>query len=185
MTWNFWADPLLASQGDIDDPDFTVGHPGGPLYQGIIFHRNLILKAIRMRFIVYDKANIVVGPLALALYSRYYDPNFSNTGTIPAEPIALSDTKTLSDFFSDPGSNNHSANEIAFNFDFIPVKSEDEYFLALVRASGVTVYNGDQDKHIAWPRGWPDPIWTENFTPTANNVGSAPYYVGAVIGADQ
>lgn len=148
MTWRFLADEF--ESGDLAAP---------AVYQGLTIRKNLLIKAVRTWIVSYN--NPTYTSLSLKIYS--------NAGGFPDALLASSSPVIKSSL----GSATYFAKEIYFELADFSAAKNTTYFLSLDGAD----YSYASGSHLAWVRGWPDPIYRETYTPTAVNATLAPYQI--------
>lgn len=135
------------------------------VYQRVRFNKDIVLRGLRSWFVAYND------PTFTSLSFRIY----SDRASAPGKLLYTSDAVTKVDLL-DLG---NGVKEAYWNFDLQTFKGTDWFHFVPV-ASG---YTGTAGSHLAWRKGWPDPVYRTNFTPTYSNWGTAPYMI-YFIGAE-
>jgi len=133
MGWRVWGEQLTTA-------DFS-GTPR--VYQAVKFNSDIILRACRTWIIFYND------PAITSVQMRIY----SNNGGVPGKLIHTS-TNTLTK--AECITLQNGVKEVYFDFNFPVFKAEDTYHFVLW-GNG---YTGDSTSHVAWMRGFPDPVHT-------------------------
>lgn len=137
-------------------------------YQPVIFPKNSILIGCRTWII------LVGDPTFTNLSMQIY----SNRAGSPGKLLETStDTRTKAEILL---VDDHAVKEIYFTFDDFSVKSNETYNFVLT-GSG---YTYGASSYLAWRVAWPDPVYTENYTPTTSNLGVAPKFISTFIAGD-
>lgn len=156
MAWQVWGETLYTA-------DLASGIN---IFQPVIPNSNIILKAIRCWFIGYNN------PAYTDLYMTIYS---NNTGS----PKTLLHTSTNRLAKATIASENNWIKEVYFEFDNVNLRSADTYHF-VPRA---TAYTGTDNSHIAWRKGWPDPVYRTNVGADFEDLISNPYCL-YLIGAE-
>lgn len=117
------------------------------VYQPAQFPKNYVLLGCRIWVIAYND------PVFTSLHMKIYS---DNNGV----PKKLLHTSTNVQLKADIHTLDNAAKEIWFDFDKIPVRGEptlasNKYHFVL-NGSG---YTGDETSHLAWMRGFPNPVY--------------------------
>jgi len=134
--------------------------------QPVIFNDNTILRYARTWVIVYN--NPTFTDLKLKIFS------YNESGTKGKELYVSSTTWTKVLITSE----NNAVREIFFQFDDIPLNGDNTYYFAVGGSSAAFTSSA----HMAWKKGWPDPVYTTGVSTTYPSAGSNPYdiyYIGA------
>lgn len=137
-------------------------------YQPFTPTKNTILRAVRTSLIGYNN------PSFTSINMKLYSDN----GGVPGILIATS-TNSQTPAALKPGALSHYVTETWFEFDDISLKADSMYHLVL---NGVS-YVGTESSHLAWMRGWPDPVYREGISVTFEVGRIAPHQF-YLIGAD-
>jgi hypothetical protein len=111
------------------------------VHQPTTFGQDVILIGCRVWFIVYN--NPPFTSLSMKVYSN-------NAGS----PKKLLHTSTNTQAKAAVHTLDHAVNEFWFDFASIPLRGGDTYHF-VVNATG---YTGTESSHLAWMRGFPDPV---------------------------
>lgn len=156
MGWRVFGNQLLTS-------DFS----GSPINsQPVKFNTNTVLRGMRTWLIFYND------PVLTSAQMKIY----SNRNGSPGQ-LLFTSTNTLTK--SEIITLENGVKEIYFDFDYIPMKDLETYQFAL----WLNGYTGTASSHVAWMKGWPDPVYRTGYTPTFTNLLYAPYQM-YFIGAD-
>lgn len=156
MGWTVWAD------------DFTVGDMSGvSKFQPVTFGKDLILRAVRTWIVVYDD------PAFTSLNMKIY----SNEGSYTPKKLLATSTNviTKAELHTLP----NAVKEIWFEFDY-PVFNGNDVYNVVINGTG---YAPTGDKHLAWMKGFPDPVYSTAYVPAIETLPYAPYQL-YFIGAD-
>lgn len=134
------------------------------LSQRIIFNNNIALKAIRTQIIVYNDPTFT--DLNMKIYS---DRNGS--------PQKLLATSTNSLTKAEIHTQANALKEIYFEFDNVSFNGFDTYHLVI----NGTGYSPTGAAHLAWRKGFVDPVYTLNLTSiTPIDIARLPYTVAVI-----
>lgn len=142
------------------------------LFQPVKFPENTIVKGVRTWIILASDPTFT--DLNMKVYS-----NREDSGD-PAPGVLLhtsTDTRLKSEILT---TEDNGVREIYFTFNDINLKANDTYHFVI----NGTGYSPTSSSFIAWRIAWPDPVYTANYTPTANNISIAPYMITTFIGGD-
>jgi len=70
--------------------------------------------------------------------------------------------------------------KLYWDWDDFPLKGGTKYHMVF----NATGYTGDENSHIAWRKGWPDPVYTEGFTTTIISAAKDPRMIAGFVGSD-
>lgn len=159
MGWRVYADSYDTT-GEITDAS---------KYSPIIPSRNIILLAVRT-WVVF-----VGDPVYTSLSMKIYS---NDENDMPLKLLHTSTDVRLPTEL-DPNSDGNGCREVYFTFAKVPLKAGDRYNFVL-NASG---YNSPSaESHIAWRKGFPDPVYPDDGTMQLVSVGKKPgwiYCIGA------
>lgn len=162
MGWQVWGKSIYSS-----DMNETLGY-----YQPTIMHKNIILRAARIWLVFYNDPTF--DNVGMSIYTN--DDNTTAEDT-PAIKIADStNTLTKSQIITE----SNGVKEIYFKFNDIPLQSDIKYNFMLTSKN----YVGSTTSHLAWVKAYPDPVYTEGYTPTLVNMPNAPftiYFIGGTL----
>ena len=147
MGWKVFADPFETS-------DLT----GVARFQPIKFNQDMILRAVRTWIVVYNN------PAFTNLNMKIY----SNNAGYPKKLIATSTNVQLK---ASIHTLDNAVKEMWFEFDYPVFKGADTYHL-VINGSGYTFAEGS---HLAWMKGFPDPVYSTGYTPAIETMLYAPY----------
>jgi hypothetical protein len=153
MTWSIWADPISTADSTGVTKFITFG-----------VENNCIMRAAKTCF-VFNNVGSFTG-MQLKLYA-------SRDGA----PAGLIATSTSSWQKSDLVTLNNAHVEVYFEFNFIPLQKDTTYHLVM-NCSGYTFSTGN---HMAWRKGWPDPIYGR---PTTFPKLLSSQYIFGIVSAD-
>lgn len=120
----------------------TAAMSNTTFYQPAIFDANYSIIGCRIWVINYND------PAFTALTMKVYS-NFNGA------PKALIATATNTQPKASVFTNTNGAREIFFNFDQLNVRDGETYHFVL----NATGYTGTSSSHLAWMRGFPDPVY--------------------------
>lgn len=122
-------------------------------------NRNIILTVVRTWIVLVNNAPFTSVNLKL----------YSNTpSNMPGGLIATSTNSfTKAEIFT----NTNGFKEIYFEFDEINLNGNTRYNFVM----NGTGYTGSSTSHVGWRKGFPDPVYRTNFTPTFENLGISPF----------
>lgn len=158
MGHRVWADRF--ESGQLSNTD---------MFQTIKLGDNKIVIAIRTWLVIYNS------PTFTNLKMHIYSNEVVSTDNTPRVLLA---TSTNSFNLSDITTYANAKREVYFKFNFVPFKDQDLY--NLVMSADGYVYS--ESSHLAWVKGWPDPVYKTSFTPTFENLLIAPYEAYAIGG---
>jgi len=153
MGWRVWGER-------IDTADFS-GTPR--VFQPVKPNDNIVLLAVRTWVIFYN--NPTLTNLTMKIYS--------NSG---GSPLKLLHSSTTTHTKAAMITLANGIKEVYFEFSNVPLKSTDTYHFALA-GSG---YTGTGTTHIAWMKGYPDPIYKTGITTSFEFLVRAPYQMSIV-----
>jgi hypothetical protein len=137
------------------------------VYQKVIFNRNITVRAMRTSFIVFNDPAFT--DVSFNVYSM--------EGNTPKKLLYQStNVFTKAAMISDT----NGIREVFFEFDNAIFKGTDSY--AFVPRG--TSYTGTVSSHLAWKRGWPDPVHRLNVTSNVADIQRAPfdlYFIGSEL----
>lgn len=158
MAWDVWGEELLTADINVT-PNLRV-------FQPVKFNKNIVLRAMRTWFIFYNDPALT--NLTMQIYS--------NNGGAPGELLVASQTThTKAELITLA----NGVKGMHFNFDFISLRGLDTFHF-VPKATG---YTGNSGSHLAWRKGWPDPVYRTNVDSTLVTLGIDPYMV-SFLGAD-
>lgn len=150
MGWRVWGDTY----------DSTASMTDTTLFQPVIFNSNSIIRAARTWVIYFDD------PVYTSLNMKIY----SNDNNAPKKLLHTStDVRTIAEIRE--SGTIAGVREIYFNFADINVKANDTYHF-VINAVG---YTPAGDSHLAWMKGFPDPVYAGGYTPAGETLVVAPY----------
>lgn len=159
MGWTVYGDPYLA--GELED----LSH-----FQTVQFQSDIVLRAVRTWVIVYDN------PVFTSLSCKIYSNETVGGDNSPRKLLATStDVRTKAEIHTLA----NGIKEIYFNFNDVPLKGADLYNFVL-QGTGYAPAGGS---HLAWMKGFPDPVYTAGYTPTLESLAVAPYQIYFIGGA--
>jgi hypothetical protein len=129
-------------------------------------NQNLVLRAART-WLIFNNYTGSFTNLQMKIYS--------DRSTSPGALIA---TSTNSWTRAEITTLNSGVKEIYFEFDDISLRSNGFYHFVLNCSS----YTATSTDHVAWRKGWPDPVYRTGWSQTFENLGVAPYFL-TIIGA--
>lgn len=136
--------------------------------QEVKFNDEIILRACRTWFILYND------PALTSIEMRIYsDDNGSPGKILYTSTNAVTKAELLT------GGNTNGIRECFFEFDNPTFNGNDTYHFVPV----ATGYTGVDGTHIAWKKGWPDPVYRTGVTTNYVSAARAPYDL-YFIGAD-
>ncbi len=152
-----WGERLTTT--DLDGSSFRVT-------QQVIFDESYVLVAARSWLIFYND------PSFTSIKMQIFADRAGSPGKLLYESASL----TKAEIFQDV----NAARELPFIFSKVGVRQDETYHCRLVAVA----YTGNESSHIAWKKGWPDPVYREGVDSGANKLGVAPYsiyFVGAAL----
>lgn len=152
MGWRVWGDTY----------DSTSSMQDTTLFQPVVMSSNIILRAVRTWIIYYDD------PVYTSLSMKIY----SNNNNSPGKLLHTSTDSRTQDEIREAGSI-AGVREIYFNFNDVNLKGGDTYHF-VINASG---YSPTGDAHLAWMKGFPDPVYAGGYTPAGETLVVAPYQI--------
>lgn len=161
MGWRVWGERL-------ETGDLTSNPPR--VSQSVKFNENVVLRGCRTWIVVQNKSLITLTGLTMKVYSDRAGAPGKLLHTSTKVWSGLSDIITLE----------HGVKEIYFDWDDPVFKSTDTYHFALA----ATTYTGDVDNHIAWRRGYPDPVYQTNLSILTTKITVFPfalYFIGSEL----
>lgn len=161
MGWKVWGETLLTA-------DINVT-PNKRVFQCVKVSRNEILRAMRTWLIVYN--NPAFTDLTMQVYS-----NDVAGGNVPG---ALLFTSTTTHLKAEIHTLANAVKGVHFSFADKSLKAGDTYHF-IPKATG---YTGTASAHLAWRKGWPDPVYRTNVDSGYSKLLVAPYMIG-FFGAD-
>lgn len=148
MGWRVFGEPFATA-------DLASGLR---VFQPVIFNKNIVLKACRAWFIVYN--NPTFTDLSMAIYSN-------SAGA----PKKLLHTSTNAITKATMCTLTNGVKEVYFEFNYPVFNSTDTYHF-VPRATG---YTGSDSSHLAWRAGFPDPVYRTNVDSSYTKLGVSPY----------
>lgn len=149
MAWKVWGNYYLT--GELSNQTN---------FQPVTFNDNYIIRACRTWVIFYND------PVLTSLNMKIY----SDHNNAPRKLLA---TSTNSQLKSDMITLTNGIKEIWFEFDYFPVQANEVYHFVL---NGVG-YTGTSSSHLAWMKGYPDPIVGTGSPIQYTQAGTAPYQI--------
>lgn len=137
------------------------------MFQKVTFDRNYIIKGVRTWLIFYNDPTITSVNMKI----------YSDEGGSPRKLLATS-TNTLTK--AQMITLENGVKEIYFDFDNFPVKQDNNYHFVI---NGVG-YTGSASSHVAWMKGFPDPVLTQTPAVSYANLltcGYQIYFIGSVL----
>lgn len=159
MAWKVFADHFETS-------DLT----SAARFQSVTFGNDLILRAIRTWVVVYNN------PSFTHLNMKIYSNEVISTVNTPKKLIATStNVQTKAQIHT----LENGVKEIWFEFDY-PVYNGSDIYNIVINGTGYTYAEGS---HLAWVKGYPNPVYSGGYTPALETLPYAPYEL-YFIGAD-
>lgn len=155
--WRVWGNPYSTSEATN-----TI------IFQPVVFNDDYILRASRTWIVVYND------PTFTSLNMKIYSNSSANA------PKKLLATSTNVQLKADIHTEDNAIKEIWFEFDYFPVQANETYNFVL-NASG---YTGSDTSHLAWMKGFPDPILTVPGGLSYTSKSKAPfqlYFIGSEL----
>jgi hypothetical protein len=149
MGWRVFGERLATA--DLS-PNFRV-------FQPVVFNKRVILRACRTWFINYNDAAFT--NITMKIYS--------NSPSDAPDVLIHSSTTTLTKAQIFTLAN--GVREVYFEFNNPVFTSTDTFHFVPV----ATGYTGTDSTHLAWKRGWPDPVYRTGISFTYPKLGTAPY----------
>lgn len=159
MAWTVWGDDWESGQLSNTEK-----------FQTMKFNKNTVLRAIRTWVIVINDP--VFTDLNMKIYSNEI---VSGDNT----PVKLLHTSTDSRTKAEVHTLEHGVKEIYFTFNDVPLQSE-TFYNFVINGTG---YVPTGSSYLAWMKAFPDPVYSNNFTPSLETLNIAPYQIYA-IGSD-
>lgn len=144
---------------------------GTSLYQPVVFNRDVVLRAARTWIIVVGDP--VFDSLSMKIYSNRPVDSFDAPGKLlhsSTDTRAKAEIHTLA----------NGVKEIFFTFADIPLKGTEVYNFVINGAGYVPAPNS----HLAWMKGFPDPVYATGYTPAIETINRAPfqiYFIGGTL----
>lgn len=160
MSWRVWGDPF-------ETTDLTTSNK----FQSITFGQDLILRAARTWIIVYNN------PAFDYLNMKIYSNDASSGANTPKKLLA---TSTNTQLKSSIHTLDNAVKEIWFEFDY-PVFNGADIYNFVINGSG---YTFAESSHLAWMKGFPNPVYSSGYTPSMLTIPFAPYelyFIGAEL----
>lgn len=155
--WKIFGDPLLTA--DMTGKTATIRFKP---------NKNIVFRACKTWLIIKDP----VGDIA---FSDICGKIYSDRGGVAGGLIATSNnTFDKTDLLS---VEDQGVLEPWFEFDDVSLQKDTWYHFVLNCAG----YTYDPDKHIAWRKAWPDPVYRTNLPITFEALNASPYFL-VVIG---
>lgn len=139
-------------------------------FQTIKFNSNLILRAIRTWIIVINDP--VFTNLHMEIYSNEV---IGADNTVKKYLHTSTDVRTKAEIHTLP----HAVKEIYFTFNDISVQANTFYNLVI----NGTGYVPTPSSYLAWMKGFPDPVYNNDFVPALETLPVAPYQLYAIGGS--
>ncbi len=149
MAWRVWGEILTTS--DLNGTSTRVA-------QKVIFNDDLIVKACRAWFVVYNN------PTFTTLGFKIYADNNNSPGALlfSSSQITKAEMVTLA----------NGVKEVYFELNDYAFQATDVYwFVPFVTGA----YVGNDTQHLAWKKAWPDPVYRTNVDSGAEKLHVAPY----------
>lgn len=157
MGWTVWGDPWLTTAQMTDTT----------LFQTVQMNSDVILRAVRT-WIIY-----VANPTYTSLSMKIYSNEVVSGNNTPRKLLHTStDVRTPAEIKGATDLAN-GVREIYFNFDDVNLRGADKYNF-VINASG---YTPSGNSHLAWMKGFPDPVNATGYTPALQKIGIAPYQI--------
>lgn len=154
--WRVWGDDFS-----------TAAMTDTSMYQRVTFDRNYIIRGVRTWLIFYND------PALTNVNMKIY----SDEGGLPRKLLATS-TNTLTK--AEIITLENGVKEIYFDFNDFPVKQDNSYHFVI----NGTGYTGSVSSHVAWMKGYPDPVLDQTPAPSFSNLltsGYQLYFIGSVL----
>jgi len=136
-------------------------------YQPIRFNGNYIVRSIRTWIIVIND------PVFTNMNMKIYSNEVVSGDDTPKKLLHTStDVRTKAEIHTLP----HAVKEIYFTFDDIPVQ-EGTFYNVVINGFG---YVPTVSSYLAWMKGFPDPVYSNNYTPALETITKAPYQMYAI-----
>lgn len=163
MGWTVWGDTW----------ETTASMENTTLFQTVQFNTDVILRAVRT-WIIY-----VENPTYTSLSMKIYSNEIVGSTNTPRKLLYTStDTRTPAEIKGETALA-HGVREIYFNFADINLKGADKYNF-VINAVG---YAPSGDSHLAWMKGFPDPVYSTGYTPAIETINIAPYQMYFIGGS--
>lgn len=149
----------------------TADLTGTSKFQSVTFGQDIILRAIRTWIIVYNN------PSFTYLNMKIYSNDASSGSNTPKKLLA---TSTNTQLKADIHTEANAIKEIWFEFDY-PVFNGADIFNIVINGVG---YTYDVNSHLAWMKGFPNPVYSSGYTPSMLTIPYAPYegyFIGAAL----
>ena len=156
MGWRVWGDPF--ESGEL----LTTAK-----FQTVQMNSDVILRAVRT-WVIY-----VEDPVYTSLSMKIYSNEVVSGSNTPRKLLHTStDVRTPAEI---KGVTDlpHGVREIFFNFNDVNLKGADKYNFVLNGSD----YAPSGDSHLAWMKGFPDPVNSTGYTPYIERIGVAPYQI--------
>lgn len=136
------------------------------VFQPVIPNRDMVLKAIRTTFIVYNNPTFTAVGMKI----------WSNNGGVPGK---LLHTATNTILKADLHTLANGIKEVYFEFNLPALDEANTYHFAPY----ATGYTGNDTAHLAWMHGFPDGVYKTNVPQTFENLLVRPFHM-VLVGAD-
>lgn len=161
MGWRVWGSGWDSTE-ELED---------GALYQPVLFNRDTVLRAARTWIIVVGDP--VFESLSMKIHSNRVIDDFDTPGKILHSSI---DVRTKSEIHTLA----NGVKEIFFTFADIPLKGSEVYNF-VINGEG---YMPAPSSHLAWMKGFPDPVYATGYSPAIETINRAPfqiYFIGGTL----
>lgn len=157
MGWTVWGDVW----------ESTLAMQNTTLFQTVQMNSDVILKAVRTWIIYIDN------PVYTSLNMKIYSNEVVGSVNTPRKLLHTSTDVRLPSEIKGETNLPHGVREIYFNFDNVNLRGADKYNF-VINASG---YAPAGNAHLAWMKGFPDPVNRTGYTPYIERIGVAPYQI--------
>jgi len=160
MAWTVYGDDLTS--GDLT---------GVTKFQPVTFGQDLVLRAVRTWVIVYND------PVFTSLNMKIYSNDNSSGSHTPKKLLATSTNVQLK---ASVHTEANAVKELWFEFDYPVFNGADIYNIVI---NGVG-YSPTPTSHLAWMKGFPNPVYSTGYTPSMITLPYAPYelyFIGAEL----
>lgn len=153
------------------DPFETTDLTSNARFQSVTFGQDIILRAIRTWIVVYND------PAFTDLNMKIYSNEIIGGNNTPKKLLATSTNVQLK---ADVHTLENGLKEIWFEFDYPVFNGADKYNIVI----NGTGYTYDVNSHLAWMKGFPNPVYSGGYTPAIETLPYAPYelyFIGASL----
>lgn len=158
MGWRVWGDDFKSD--DFSNPNkFQTFRP----------NKDIILENVRTWFIFIND------PIFTDINLKIYSNEVRNGDNTPVELIATSISKPKSELIT----LENGVKETGFEFANPISLGENTWYNVVINGSG---YLPTDTSYICWMKAFPDPVYTNNFTPSFEVLGKAPYQMYIISG---